>query len=149
MYDYPQIVLREVPNEISLALSIFGCNLKCKGCHSKETWDKNNGKELSYNELDNLIKKHKYITCVLLYGGEWQMEDLYNICLKIKQYNIKICLYTGLNIDNPILQKIINILDYIKVGSYKEELGALESKTTNQRFFELKEGKIVKEHFFY
>lgn len=30
----------------------------------------------------------------------------------------------------------------------RKTVGALESKTTNQRFFELKEGKLVKEHFF-
>lgn len=31
------LTFQDVPNEISLALSISGCQLKCKGCHSSFT----------------------------------------------------------------------------------------------------------------
>jgi len=38
-YSYPQEVFQEIHGELTLALSISGCNLHCKGCHSSETWD--------------------------------------------------------------------------------------------------------------
>ena len=31
----------------------------------------------------------------------------------------------------------MNVLDYIKVGPYKEELGGLDSPNTNQRFYKI------------
>ena len=34
-------------------------------------------------------------------------------------------------------REIIEKLDYIKVGSYKEELGGLNCPTTNQKFYNL------------
>jgi hypothetical protein len=43
--------------------------------------------------------------------------------------------------DKEFLKK----LNYIKVGAYKEELGALSSPTTNQRFYVLKDGEIVED----
>ena len=69
-------VFQEVPGEISLALSISGCPLRCKGCHSTETYKTNFGTELTDTELDRLLEKHKHISCVLFYGGEWEISTL-------------------------------------------------------------------------
>ena len=147
-YSYPQVVVAEVPDEISLALSISGCPLHCKGCHSSETWDKNFGKELTKERLCNLIKTHKYISCVLFYGGEWELPTLYYMCTVVKSYGLKTALYTGLN-DITSLQefKLLQVLDYIKYGAYKEKLGGLSSSTTNQRLFSVSNGKLCKELF--
>ena len=37
-YTTEQITFQEVPNEISLSFLITGCPLKCKGCHSADSW---------------------------------------------------------------------------------------------------------------
>ena len=37
-YTTEQITFQEVPNEISLSFLIAGCPLKCKGCHSADSW---------------------------------------------------------------------------------------------------------------
>jgi len=137
-YSSKQIVLQEVPDEISLALSISGCKLACKGCHSTETWNPKYGSELTENILQDLITRSKYITCVLFYGGEWQEDYLITLLNIVKQNNLKTCLYTGLEL-NQISNNLLSNLTYIKTGRYMKELGGLESKTTNQKFIKISE----------
>ena len=58
-YD-KQVVFQEVPNEISLAYSITGCKVGCKGCHSAFTWNENTGTELTpLNFAEDLEKLTK------------------------------------------------------------------------------------------
>jgi len=135
-YSYPQVVLQEVPDEISLALSISGCKLNCKGCHSKETRESTFGTPLSLSELQRLIDKNKHISCVLFYGGEWEVEELVSLITMVKDNRLKVCLYTGLDFEE-VDNRIVVLLDYIKVGRYIEELGGLSSPTTNQKFVKL------------
>jgi len=137
-YSSKQIVLQEVPDEISLALSISGCKLACKGCHSTETWNPKYGEELTENILQDLITRSKYITCVLFYGGEWQEDYLIKLLKLVKSNNLKTCLYTGLEL-NQISDNLLSNLTYIKTGRYIKELGGLESKTTNQKFIKISE----------
>ena len=57
-YSYPQEVLQEVPGEISLALSISGCPLRCKGCHSTETYKTDFGnRQLGYGWIFSFRQK--------------------------------------------------------------------------------------------
>lgn len=140
-YSNPQIVLQEVPGEISLAISISGCNLKCKGCHSSHTWDKDYGERLTKISLNNLIKKNKHISCVLFYGGEWNIDYLKELFLHIKIHfeDLKIALYTGREF-NFFKEEDISSLDYLKTGPYKASNGPLRDLNTNQKFFQNKEG---------
>ena len=135
-YSHPQVVFQEVPNEISLALAISGCPLGCKGCHSSHTWQPTYGQALTAAEFQRLIDKNKYISCVLFYGGEWQLECLLALIRIAKDNNLRVCLFTGLDYDQ-VPQQLLTELDYIKVGRYIEELGGLKSHTTNQRFLRL------------
>jgi len=136
-YSYPQIVLQEVPGEISLALSISGCRLNCKGCHSSFTFNSTYGEELTNDIMNYLIKKHKHISCILFYGGEWESNRLIELIELINSYSLKVCLYTGLNL-NEISHTLLSKLDFIKTGRYIEELGGLGNNTTNQKFIILK-----------
>ena len=81
------------------------------------------------------IKKYdKFISCVLFYGGEWDVNALTNLMLIAKSFNKKVALYTGLDllyVPNGITQQ----LDYIKTGRYIAKLGGIDSKATNQRFY--------------
>ena len=45
---------------------------------------------------------------------------------------LKTCLYSG---HDTVIEKWMHIFDYIKLGSYREELGTLDSVTTNQRMY--------------
>lgn len=141
-FSYPQETYSEIPDEISLAISISGCGLACKGCHSTETWDPEFGRELTTNELDKLFKKYKYSTAVLFYGGEWNLEELEYFIEYTKKYNKKVCLYTGLELED-FSDDFINKLDFIKVGKYNQQLGGLQSKKTNQKFFKIEQGELI------
>ena len=69
-YSSYDIVLQEIPNEVSLSFTITGCGLRCIGCHSEYLWDKNNGEVLTDELFVSLIKKYEgMISCVLFMGG--------------------------------------------------------------------------------
>lgn len=141
-YSYPQQTFQEVPGEITLALSISGCPLRCKNCHSQETYPEDYGSKLTKEELDKLLKKFRHTSCVLFYGGEWNMKELTSFINHIKEKGIKVCLYTGREL--PYFKvDFVQTLDYIKVGRYRERKGNLSSPTTNQRFYEVKDGELI------
>lgn len=135
-YSYPQVVVEEVPGEIAFAISLSGCQLACKGCHSSETWNPTFGSPIDSSILATLLSKQKHISCVLFYGGEWSpidLESLFKVCQKA---NLKICLYTGLELDE-VPPNLLPYIHTIKVGRYKEDLGGLGTSTTNQRIINL------------
>lgn len=133
-FSNPQIVLQEVPDEISLALSISGCNLACNGCHSSETWGKSYGSELTDIVLCNLLIKHKHISCVLIYDGLHDVNRLIELLAIVKSFNLKTAMYTGLEYLEP---EVLAMLDYYKLGKYNKNLGGLTSPSTNQKLYKL------------
>lgn len=145
-YNY-DIVLQEVPNEISLSFSITGCNLRCVGCHSPHLWKKSNGFELTDEVLKEIIDKYTgKITCVLFMGGEWYEKELISKLDIINKLGYNTCLYTGLEIDE-ISDDIKDRLTYIKYGKWDNEKGGLDSDKTNQIFLSLK-GNIKMNYLF-
>ena len=142
--DY-QITTQDVPDELTLAISISGCPLHCKGCHSAFTWDPKFGVEMTNELFEKLLKKNIYISCVLFYGGEWQLERLVELIEIIKQNNLKACLYTGLTLRQIKLNYTILLekLDYIKVGPWIEKRGGLNKKTTNQKLYQIKNNVLI------
>ena len=139
-FSNPQIVLQEVPDEISLALSISGCNLACKGCHSSETWDKFYGSELTDTVLHDLLTKHKHITCLLIYDGKHNVDRLIEILAIAKLFNLKTAMYTGLEHLEP---ELLAMLDYYKLGKYDKNLGGLSSPITNQKLYKSLNNKTL------
>jgi anaerobic ribonucleoside-triphosphate reductase activating protein len=145
-YKDTNIVLQEIPGEITLVFTITGCSLNCKGCHSPYLWKKGTGNELSDDFIIELINKYKgIISCVLFMGGEWE-SDLVNKIKLCNDYGLKTALYTGLNLDEveSSNKELLSVLSYIKVGRWIEELGGLSSITTNQRLINLKTGSDIK-----
>jgi anaerobic ribonucleoside-triphosphate reductase activating protein len=137
-YHKHTITFNEVPSEISLCISITGCNGPCKGCHSPFLHNPNNGLYLSLEFFKELLDKYyNQITCVCFLGGEWYEDEL-NIMLKEeKKRNLKTALYTSKSYDE-VPRKLKYNLTYLKVGQYVSGLGGLESVITNQRFYQLK-----------
>ncbi len=136
-----QIVFQEVPDEISLAFSISGCQIGCKGCHSKETWNPYYGNLFNENDFKKEIEKYKnMVSCILFYGGEWN-ESLINYILIAKKEDFKIALYTGMELEN-IKDNIKKNLNYIKTGKYIQKVGGLKNENTNQNMYILENGKV-------
>ena len=132
------VCFQEVPDETTVSFSISNCPHKCKGCHSAYL-----SEDIGIPLLDVLESKLEYyfglITCVLFLGGddEYQIDELIK-CVEIcKEFGVKVALYSGAE-DVPNV--LWSIFDYIKVGPYVEELGALKDKTTNQRMYKKIDG---------
>ncbi len=146
-YISREIVLLEVPGEISLGYSITGCNMRCPGCHSPDLWSAKNGILLTDAIVTaDLNSNLPYVTCLLFFGGEWCQDELISK-LKIAQHkNLATCLYTGNDIEN-IPYTILQNLTYIKHGRYIQEKGGLGQRTTNQRLINLKTGEDLTRKF--
>ena len=191
-YTTEQITFQEVPNEISLSFLIAGCPLRCKGCHSADSWritneannvhavyedevkvisvtknitnKSNKIHPINSNARHQLTKEYLHarmkqyqdmISCVLFLGGEWQIKQLIELLqiVKISNPSLKTCLYTGLELEEIVglIQNEINnqvdigwkhilennLLDYLKTGRWIRELGGLDNKKTNQRFYKV------------
>lgn len=151
-YLNTQVTFSEVPDEITLCINITGCKIGCKNCHSpylaedigepliyKDTH--NNRTVINCNPLSELIEANKGITCVCLMGGDSNPEYINILGKTIKCHKLKSAWYSG----KQELSKDINLefFDFIKLGPYIEELGPLNSRTTNQRFYKVSDGELI------
>ncbi len=145
-YESTAIVLREIPDEVTLAINISNCPCNCSGCHSPYLAE-DIGKPLieypkGYSDnftiyIDELLDNNKGITCVCLMGGDSD-PFLINVLasfIKSEYPNLKVGWYSGRQKLHDSI--FINYFDYIKLGPYIEELGPLDSKTTNQRMYQV------------
>ena len=137
------IVFQEVPDEVTLAINISNCPNQCVGCHSQYLW-KDVGYELDKDALDELVAKYKTgITCVCFMGGDAEPYDVANLAMYVKNKykDMKTAWYSGKNELPEAFHA--ETFDYIKTGRYEEKLGALDSRTTNQRMIKrLADGRV-------
>ncbi len=133
-----KVTFSEVPDRINLCLSISGCKNKCPGCHSSYLAE-DTGEILDKEALKILLDANKGVNCLVFLGGGHAPDEL-NILAAFARnnYRVEIALYTGYDV-----MPMINpwLFDYVKVGRYIKELGALDSPTTNQKMYKLKHGK--------
>lgn len=140
-YVDTKVVFQEYPDEITLALNISNCPYHCPNCHSAYLAE-DIGTELTDEEVSNLIDNNEGITCIGFMGGN--AADILHLARYVKETtDLKVGWYTGSEeLPSNILLNLHNF-DYIKVGPYKEELGPLTSKTTNQRFYKVIDNQLV------
>lgn len=134
-YVDTKIVFQEIPDEITLAINISNCPCHCEGCHSSYLAE-DIGEELNDLALNRLLIKNQGITCVAFMGGDSDPSEINEFARKLKVHtNLKVAWYSG----RQELSKDIELknFDFVKLGPYIEELGPLNSKTTNQRFYEV------------
>lgn len=144
-YFKKDVVFQEVPGEISLCYLVGGCPLRCKGCHSIFCYDETLGKKFKVEKYTETLDKYNgYISCVLFMGGEWHKDELLDYLSIAKNKGLKTCLYTGLK---DVGGDIKANLTYLKTGPWIEELGGLNSPTTNQKFVELSTGNDLTSAF--
>ena len=144
-YAYYDVLISELPNELTLGFSITGCPIKCKDCHSKHLWNKKLGIDLTNKVLLDIIDSQNIgLSCILFLGGEWNEPELIDKLQLIRfNYKLKTALYSGHNLDYFYKKHyLLNELDYLKVGPYISEYGNLRSKNTNQKLYILENGQI-------
>ncbi|MBS7355125.1 MAG: hypothetical protein KIG86_01615 [Eubacteriales bacterium] len=132
-YTSYTVVFQEVPDEVSLAFEVSGCPFKCEGCHSPHLWG-DVGVPLLASLADVVEQYAPYITCVCFMGGTQNIDELCKALQIVKTYHLKTCVYAG-NDNLSEMADILPLTDYLKMGSYQQSLGALNSLTTNQRFY--------------
>ena len=140
-YVDAKVVFAEVPDEVTLAINISNCPCQCKGCHSSYL-AQDIGTELTFNEVRKLIKKNSGISCIAFMGGDSEPKRIDALASFVtNHYQLKVAWYSG----RQELSKEIDLqnFDFIKLGSYKEEFGPLNSRTTNQRFYKVSGGELV------
>lgn len=142
---YHTTSIHEVPNEVALVLGISECPNLCEGCHSPEL-RLSVGEPLDDKLFKELLGKYKgLITCVCFMGGEWYNGELKYFLTKTQiEYGMKTCLYTK---EEKLHSSLMTWLDYVKLGDFRQDLGGLESPTTNQRFIRLCDDVDLTESF--
>lgn len=132
------VTFAEVPDEVSLTISVTNCGRHCDGCHSPEL-QQDIGEDLE-RDLPGLLKEFKdEITCVCFMGEGPDLEALQECVDYVHGHGFKTCLYT------PRIVNVIENLDYVKVGPYRKDVGGLGERTTNQRMYY--HGKDITERF--
>lgn len=135
-YVDTKVVFREVPDELTLAINISGCPVKCPGCHSSYL-TQDIGEILDRESLCKLIKANPGISCVSFMGGDADPAFISTLAEFVHSSypRIKTCWYSGRDLDNA--RPYLGNLDFIKVGPYIDEFGPLDKETTNQRFYRI------------
>ena len=97
-YTTEQITFQEVPNEISLSFLIAGCPLKCKGCHSADSWSKAEASKAKTLIKTEETKNNKSKIYPINSNARIQLTNEY-LETRIKQYQnmISCVLFLGVN----------------------------------------------------
>ncbi len=141
--DY-DIVFREVPDEVTLAINLSNCPHRCPGCHSPQL-QQDIGKKLDEQALCLLLDSYRdAITCVCFMGGDADSAAVGRLADFIKKNcdgRLKTAWYSGNN--ELYNKKLISSFDFIKIGEYREALGGLDKPTTNQRLYRVVGGELI------
>ncbi len=126
-------VFAEIPDEITLAINISGCPIRCKGCHSQYLWE-DVGQELTAEVLMDLLSRHLGVSCVCLMGGDQAPEEVNRLLRHVKAHSkVRTAWYSGRKEKAEEVQ--LRNLDYLKLGPWMEECGPLTNRNTNQRLY--------------
>lgn len=120
-------------------LFLQGCDLQCKGCQNKSTWDLTKGIKKDVKVLAQELREKCFNKELTISGGEPLMQTgaLRELLEELKDFDL--CLYTGHEL-NEVPQSILTYLKYIKVGRFVQELRTTTKPfvgSSNQRFMEV------------
>lgn len=135
-YDNYQIVFREFPDEVTLALNLTMCPNRCENCHSPQLRE-DYGTELDEDEIDRLVSENKGITCVGFMGGDNDPQRVLSLAEHIhNRHNLSTGWYSGR--DEVISEAFsTHSLDYVKTGHYDPKCGSIDTPSTNQRMYHI------------
>ena len=97
-----------------------GCNLECKYCHNRDTWDINDGTYISVDELlSNILKYKEYILPnggFTASGGEPLLQPYFLISLfkKLKELNIHTAIDTSGMVEiTDSIKELLSLTDLV------------------------------------
>lgn len=140
-YVNAEVVFRELPDEITLAINISNCPCHCPGCHSSYLAE-DIGEELTINSLQGLLDKNKGISAICFMGGDSNPKEISNLAKYVKDNtDLSIGWYSGRQELSSDID--INQFNFIKLGPYIEELGPIDKKGSNQKMYSIDNGKLI------
>ncbi len=133
-YTTCQVTFSEVPDEISLCIEISNCPIHCPECHSKELWG-DIGQELTKTVIEDLLTSNRGVTCVCFMGGDAEPVEVNELSKWVHETHpeLKTAWYSGMD-EYP---RFTPDFDYVKIGSYREDDGPINVKTTNQKMVKI------------
>lgn len=139
-YTDIKVTFAEIPDEISLCINISNCPCLCKNCHSSYLAE-DIGIILTISELKKIIDVSNGISCIAFMGGDSSPATVNTLAKYVKEKypKLKVAWYSG----RQELSKDIDLqnFNFVKLGPYNEDLGPLNSRTTNQRYYEVKKNE--------
>lgn len=115
---------------IRTVLFMQGCDIHCKGCQNKSTWNINKGKNIEIDDLVNELNKKVFNKKITISGGEplMQKEALIELVTKLNDLKFDIALYTGHQRED-VPSILVEKIKYLKSGNFVQKL-----KTTIKPF---------------
>lgn len=125
------------------SLYVSGCKLHCPGCHNKEWWPIESGREMTVEDVYAALNVDSFNISIL--GGEplMQYPAILELCRLIKERTHKtIWLWTGYEITQVqnLFAELMKYVDIIVDGPFKEELrdtNLFYRGSKNQRIYEI------------
>lgn len=160
MARYNKIRKMDISNGPGVRVSIFfqGCPFHCKGCFNSETWDFTLGTEFDDTTINKVLEvaSPDYIKGLSILGGEPLYKGTVDATIKLcnafkeKYPNKNIWLWTGFTWETIENKEVLEYLDVLVDGQFKEDLHDPRLKwcgSSNQRVIDVKksskEEKIV------
>lgn len=131
------------------------CPHQCRGCHNPETWDYENGKDVSIIEVFEKLTKSS-LTNVTFSGGEpfCQPKPLIKLAKMLRQAGKTIWVYTGFLFERLMedekRKELLLLCDVCVDGRFEEDKKGLNMRfkgSSNQRIIDVKKsvqkGEVV------
>ena len=158
---YNKIRKMDISNGPGVRVSIFfqGCSFKCDGCFNPDTWDFCGGQEFTDETIERVLElcDKDYIVGLSMLGGEpmhpTNLPGTTKLAKAFKERfpNKSLWSWSGFTYEDYVSkQEVINYLDVLVDGQYKDELRDPKLKyagSSNQRAIDvkksLKAGKVI------
>ena len=148
---YNLIRKMDIADGPGLRVSIFlqGCDFHCKNCFNQETWTFDKGEEFTQETIDRVIElcDNPHIRGLSILGGEplhpRNIEGTIELSKLFKEHypNKDLWIWSGYLYENIINKEILNYVDVLVDGQYKDELHDFRLKycgSSNQRVIDVK-----------
>ena len=153
--NYAKIKKNSTANWVGISVSLYcqGCEFKCPHCFNKETWNPEGGKPFTDEVKKTMFEelKKSYYDALVLLGGEPthrnNIETMTQIAKEFKDLfpNKTLVMFTGNVFEKIKNYEILNYLDYMIDGRFKQELYSPLLRfrgSSNQRIIDVQKSLI-------
>lgn len=137
------------------SIYVAGCKHQCEGCHNPQSWDFNGGKDMSMDEVLDVVRENDFN--VTLSGGDplYMADEVTQLCRRIKnELHKNIWCYTGFVweaiVGKPEYMPLLETIDVLVDGPFvlgRRDISLFFRGSGNQRIIDvqqsLKQNRVV------